>query len=234
MKPQPESRPVVTNSHSQVDPQPPHHTEIMVAVGTDHHPFDRMIEWVDAWAAAHPEVSVLVQRGTSQPSVACDSVELLPHPELCERFARARVVVSHGGPSTVMDARMGGSRPIVVARDPERGEHVDDHQQRFAEHLRRHDLAEVIDTQQQFAEALDEALARPERYTVPVEATDITGVVEFGRVLDQLLGVQTELMPSTPSPLLDGAELGPAPAELPASPQPTQNQPASQLEESQR
>ncbi len=179
---------------------------VIVAVGTDHHPFDRLVKWVDAWAADHPETTVLVQRGTSVSTGQCESVELLPHPELCDRFAKAAAVVSHGGPSTVMDARMAGRLPIVVARNPEHGEHVDDHQMRFAEHLRRHDLARVIDTEADFAAALDEAIADPDGFTVPVDAAAITGVVEFGRVMDRLLGIETPLVPSSPA----GVEVEPS------------------------
>lgn len=174
---------------------------VMVAVGTDHHPFDRMIAWIDSWSAANPDVTVLVQRGTSNPTEVCPSVELLPHPELCERFARAVAVVSHGGPSTVMDARMGGRKPIVMARNPEHGEHVDDHQMRFAEHLKRHDLAAVVDQEDALHAALDAALANPDDFSVPVEGAAITGVVEFGRVMDELLGTKTLLTPSSPAGL---------------------------------
>ena len=32
---------------------------VVVSVGTDHHPFDRLVEWVDRWAGEHPDVSGL-------------------------------------------------------------------------------------------------------------------------------------------------------------------------------
>lgn len=193
------------------DPQLSPTSTVVVAVGTDHHPFDRMIRWIDSWSTAHPEVTVLVQRGTSAPAEACPSVELLPHPDLCERFARAVAVVSHGGPSTVMDARMAGRLPIVMARNPEFGEHVDDHQMRFAAHLDRHQLATVVDDEQGLHEALDAALASPDAYSVPIDASAITGVVEFGRVLDQLLGSSTPLTPASPA----GVEVAQSPENQP-------------------
>ncbi|HEV7862459.1 MAG TPA: hypothetical protein VGR20_07150, partial [Acidimicrobiia bacterium] len=42
---------------------------VFVTVGTDHHPFDRLCNWADAWVteARHPEVPWFVQSGTSQP-----------------------------------------------------------------------------------------------------------------------------------------------------------------------
>ncbi len=173
--------------------------QVLVAVGTDHHPFDRLVGWVDEWAAEHPESAVLIQRGTSAPGEHCATIDLLPHPELCERFARADVVISHGGPSTVMDARMAGRLPIVVPRDPDRGEHVDDHQQRFASHLKRHELAEVANGRAELHRLLDEATEFPERFSLPIDERTIGGVIEFGRVVDELLGTTTPVVPSSPA-----------------------------------
>ncbi len=167
--------------------------EVVVAVGTDHHPFDRLIGWVDAWAEARPDVTVVVQRGTSAPTEHCPSVDLLPHGELCQHFADSIVVVSHGGPSTVMDARMAGRLPLVVARDPDRGEHVDDHQQRFARHLDRHELARVADDAESLHRLLDEALDYPERFAVAFDDAAIRGVTGFASKVDELLGTSTPL-----------------------------------------
>lgn len=161
--------------------------DVVVSVGTDHHRFDRLMAWIDAWASTQPEVIILVQRGTSSPPRHVTSVELLPHPDLLRRFEAAAAVVCHGGPSTVMDARQAGRRPIVVARDPALGEHVDDHQLRFAEHLVRHDLAEVVADGDELAGAIEAALAAPERFAVPIGTAAAAGVVAFGRTVDELL-----------------------------------------------
>jgi UDP-N-acetylglucosamine transferase subunit ALG13 len=181
---------------------------VVVAVGTDHHPFHRLIDWIDGWAARNRQRSVLVQRGTSRPTSACPSEEMLPHAELLESFATASVVICHGGPSTVMDARASGRFPIVVARDPAFGEHVDDHQMRFAAHMRRHGLARVVDDGDLLWATLDEALAHPDRFSVPVETSAISGVVEFAHLVDRLLGVTTPLTPSSP-PLASPADAVP-------------------------
>lgn len=181
-------------------------TELMVAVGTDHHPFDRLVTWVDEWAASRAELSVIVQRGTSITPRHCPSVEVMPHPELCERFARSTVVISHGGPSTVMDARMAGRLPIVVARNPAFGEHVDDHQQRFAQHLRRHGLARIADDRDQLFRLLEEATEFPDRFSVTQDHANVGGVVQFGRQLDQLLGISTPLVPASPAEVSETME----------------------------
>ena len=166
---------------------------VVVAVGTDHHRFDRLVTWTDSWAAANPEVEVLIQRGTSIEPETAASAELIPHLELCERFARSLVVVSHGGPSTIMDARQSGRNPIVVPRDPSLGEHVDDHQMRFADHLARHDLAVVVSSRQELHRLLDEAMVDASAYAIEVTDEAIEGVVRFGRQLDHLLATTTTL-----------------------------------------
>ncbi len=161
--------------------------DIVVSVGTDHHRFDRLIGWVDEWCDEHPEATVVIQRGASKQSRHGRCRELFPHDELCDMFAQATAVVSHGGPSTVMDARGAGRFPIVVARDPERGEHVDQHQLRFAEHLARHHVAEVVATKEGLFEAIDRALANPADFAVAVGRGASDGVLRFASVIDDLL-----------------------------------------------
>jgi UDP-N-acetylglucosamine transferase subunit ALG13 len=51
---------------------------------------------------------------------------------MVDAMSEAVAVVCHGGPATIMLARQCGRMPLVVPRDPERGEHVDDHQLRFS------------------------------------------------------------------------------------------------------
>jgi UDP-N-acetylglucosamine transferase subunit ALG13 len=181
--------------------------QIVVAVGTDHHPFDRLIEWIDDYAGIRTEATVLVQRGTSSSPANCSSVDLLPHGALCERFATSVAAVSHGGPSTVMDARMAGRLPIVVARDPRLGEHVDEHQIRFTRHLGRHGLARVAEDRESLHALLDEALTNPDHFTVPVEEASLAGVREFARVVDELLGITTPLAPPSLAGVVDERSL---------------------------
>lgn len=105
---------------------------IVVIVGTDHHPFERMVRWVDDRLRQHPEDSVTIQHGWSRAPELAEGLDFLPPDDLRRRMADADVVITHGGPGTISDARRSGHRPIVVPRDPTLGEHVDDHQQRFA------------------------------------------------------------------------------------------------------
>lgn len=161
---------------------------IMVSVGTDHHPFERLVSWMDSWAEGNRGVRVMIQRGSAPPTTSAESQPLIPHGELCALFAEAAVAVIHGGPSTVMDARAAGRKPIVMPRDPRFGEHVDGHQLRFADHLAGHGLARVVNRQDELRTAIADALAKPGDYEVPPGPEAAPGIVAFAQVLDDLLG----------------------------------------------
>lgn len=108
---------------------------IFVALGTHHQPFDRLVLAADLAAVTLGE-RVLVQCGATR--IAAPHAELVPSmaPDaFADALRAARVVVLHGGSSSFLQARAAGRRPIVVPRRPERGEHVDDHQLRFAASL---------------------------------------------------------------------------------------------------
>ena len=78
---------------------------VVAVVGTDHHPFDRLVEWVDAAALRHPEHRFFVQHGASTPPTVAEGAPYVSHAELSSMLGEAAVMVCHGGPGTIMDAR---------------------------------------------------------------------------------------------------------------------------------
>lgn len=120
--------------------------DILVLVGTDHHPFQRAVTWAEDRKRTHPDERVFIQYGKSAaPGQAAGEAFLSPD-QMRAAIARADVVITHGGPGTISDARHGGHRPIVFPRDPQHGEHVDDHQQRFAAWCEARGLAQFART----------------------------------------------------------------------------------------
>jgi len=108
---------------------------VLATVGTDHHPFDRFVDWIDMWQSRNSDCEVFVQRGTTTRVPKATSAQWLEPGELDAMFRRADAVVCHGGPSTIMEARQAGVVPVVIPRDPSLGEHVDGHQLRFTEFM---------------------------------------------------------------------------------------------------
>jgi UDP-N-acetylglucosamine transferase subunit ALG13 len=168
-------------------PTPPAKPLIVALVGTDHHPFERLVRWVDAWAGAR-DARVVVQHGTARPPDHAEGVRLLPGDELAQLLASATAVVSHGGPGTIAAARAAGRLPIVVARDPQRGEHVDDHQIRFVAAAARAGEVRVASDAEALAAELDRAVADPSTMRVPAGSRDVAATVErFGTLVDRLV-----------------------------------------------
>ncbi|HEY6740533.1 MAG TPA: hypothetical protein VI076_16955, partial [Actinopolymorphaceae bacterium] len=84
---------------------------MLVIVGTDVHPFTRLVEWTDAWAGRQADaVECFVQYGHSGPPGHADGADFLEHATLEKLLDEADIVVCHGGPSTISEARRRGFR----------------------------------------------------------------------------------------------------------------------------
>jgi UDP-N-acetylglucosamine transferase subunit ALG13 len=163
---------------------------VVVTVGTDHHRFDRLVEWVEHWFAEQAEdVRVVAQTGTAHASGAFPCQPYLAPVELEEVVDAATAVVSHGGPATIMGIRKQGLLPIVVPRDPTRDEHVDDHQQRFGRWLAARGEIALATTEGELHGRLDAALADPAAYRLTGGGVDpqSDAVERFGALVDELL-----------------------------------------------
>lgn len=136
--------------------------QVFVTLGTDHHQFRRLIDWVDGWMPpSGVAVDVLVQHGTTCGPTTAQGVTFLGVAELREVLARSDVVVTQGGPGGIMDARRAGRVPIVVPRIAALGEVVDDHQVAFAQHLARLGDIRLVRTREQFDQAMNDAVLHP-------------------------------------------------------------------------
>ncbi|HST64580.1 MAG TPA: sulfotransferase [Mycobacteriales bacterium] len=159
---------------------------VLVLVGTDFHRFDRLVGWIDSWAA-DTGADVLVQFGTSRPPQVAAGLPYLDWNKLQSELAVADVVVSHGGPATISEARKAGHLPVVVPRDPTRDEHVDQHQQQFSRRLGASGLVVLAETESTLRAALAAAAAtgRGPAGTVPAATAETTR--RLGVLVDGLL-----------------------------------------------
>ncbi|MCU1371510.1 MAG: glycosyl transferase [Ilumatobacteraceae bacterium] len=162
-------------------------SRILVTVGTDHHRFDRLIGWVDRWAAAHPDADVLVQHGTADPPAHGTAVVMLGYDELVAEMAQSDVVIAQGGPATIMDARSVGQRPIVIPRLGRFQEVVDDHQVAFTAWMAAKDLVWLAGDEAELHDLIDAALAEPSRVKIPPERGASAATIDaFRAVVDPL------------------------------------------------
>ena len=125
---------------------------IVVTIGTNEQPFDRLIRA----ARALDSDELLVQYGSSrEPHGRGEWVDFLSFDELAERARSARAVVCHAGVGSIMLARRCGHRPIVMPRRHHLGEAVDDHQLFLARRLAKSAIVTLVEDEQQLAAALE-------------------------------------------------------------------------------
>ena len=117
---------------------------VVCLVGTDHHRFDRVIGWCDHLAVDRPDIEIVVQHGLSPAPTHAAGRDFFDKDELLDVLQRAHVAITHGGPGLISEVRSAGLLPLVVPRDPARGEHVDGHQQRFVARMDKSGLVEEV------------------------------------------------------------------------------------------
>lgn len=139
---------------------------IFITVGTDHHPFDRVVGWVEAWlsSSGDDKARCLIQYGTSKPPLLAEGRDYLRHDQMQATIREATAVVCHGGPSTIMEMRYRGLVPIVVPRRSDLGEHVDDHQVAFAKRLAGLGDIRIATSPEELGQLLNLAIAEPGRF----------------------------------------------------------------------
>jgi UDP-N-acetylglucosamine transferase subunit ALG13 len=164
---------------------------VVVTVGSDHHRFDRLIQWVDSWLAGRTGngVDCVIQHGTAMTPTHGRSVPYLDHGELQRLFANATAVVAQGGPLSVIESLRAGRRPIVVPRLAQLDEVVDDHQRSFCAFLAARGQVIVADDASTLAAELDAAIADPAhlRFTPEDDGGACDAAIEqIGRVAQSL------------------------------------------------
>jgi UDP-N-acetylglucosamine transferase subunit ALG13 len=169
---------------------------VFVTVGTDHHPFDRMVEWIEGWLSGRGAIDCFIQYGDSRrPSIAGGQA-LISHEEMDRRIASADVIVCHGGPGTIVDCLRSGRKPIVLPRRHALGEHVDDHQRRFARRLESAGYIKVAETADELAALLDLAIEGSDEFVSrPAEDAVAESVRRFAELTDPLLSTTPPASP---------------------------------------
>ena len=119
---------------------------IFVTVGTHEQSFTRLVEHMNGWAKNHKE-KVIIQTGfTDYDANNCECRKFYEKDEIEKLMDDARIIITHGGPSSFIEALQKNKIPIVVPRRHELDEHVNNHQINFCnEFAKRYNNIIVID-----------------------------------------------------------------------------------------
>lgn len=110
---------------------------IFVTVGTHEQPFNRLIECMDKLVESTKiKEDVVIQTGysTYKPKF-CKWSKLFTFNDMEKNVAEARIVITHGGPSSFIMPLKIGKTPIVVPRKYKFNEHINNHQVDFCKEV---------------------------------------------------------------------------------------------------
>lgn len=106
---------------------------IFVTVGTHEQPFNRLVRFMDEGRGKGLiKEEVIIQTGysTYEPK-NCEFKRMFPYQDMIRLVKEAHIVITHGGPSSFIMPLQEGKIPIVVPRQRQFGEHVNNHQLEF-------------------------------------------------------------------------------------------------------
>ncbi len=110
---------------------------IFVTVGTHEQQFNRLVQKIDELkrdGVIKEEVMIQTGYSTYEPRY-CKWEKLIPYSDMIKYVNEARIVITHGGPASFIMALQVGKTPIVVPRQHQFDEHVNDHQVEFARNV---------------------------------------------------------------------------------------------------
>lgn len=122
---------------------------IFVTVGTHEQQFNRLVKYIDNLKKNYKiDDDIIIQSGfcTYKPKY-CKYSKLLSYDEMLSNIKEARIVITHGGPASFITPLQYGKIPIVVPRQKQYGEHVNNHQVDFCNEVekRRKNIIEILD-----------------------------------------------------------------------------------------
>lgn len=143
---------------------------IFVTVGTHEQPFNRLVEYIDNQKReGRIQEEVIIQTGysTYEPK-CCIWQNLYPYQEMIKLVRDARIIITHGGPSSFIMPLQIGKTPIVVPRQKNYKEHVNNHQVSFSKAVAERmgtiivvvELSKLIDTIENYDEIVNSMVSR--------------------------------------------------------------------------
>lgn len=110
---------------------------IFVTVGTHEQQFNRLVQKIDELkGSGEIDEEVMIQTGyTTYIPKYCNYQQFFKYSEMLMQVKKARIIITHGGPSSFIMPLQIGKIPIVVPRMKKYDEHVNDHQLLFCQQV---------------------------------------------------------------------------------------------------
>ena len=157
---------------------------IFVTVGTHEQSFRRLIEKIDTLVCNGTiKEEVFIQTGYTKDYVpkGCKYSEMITSEEMEQYCNDARIIITHGGPGSIMLPFRLGKVPIVVPRNPQFNEHVDEHQMLFTKKLK--ELNKVIAIYN--IEELEKSIVNYKEYSLKCNVDSSSTVKRFTEAFEK-------------------------------------------------
>ena len=159
---------------------------IFVTVGTHEQAFNRLIQKVDELRRDNIiEEEVIIQTGfsTYEPKY-CQWSKLIPYQQMIKNVEDARIIITHGGPASFIMPLQIGKTPIVVPRQYQFKEHVNDHQVEFTRNVTKR-MGTIISVED--IEALGDIITNYDQFVAEMGKGMKSNNLEFNKELDKLV-----------------------------------------------
>ena len=114
--------------------------------------------------------------------------QLFPYSEMVENVEKARIVITHGGPSSFIMPLQIGKVPIVVPRKKEFEEHVNDHQVDFCNQVaERQGNIVVVEDVSKLGKIIDNYDELVGNMTNGITSNNEHFCEKFGKIVDKLV-----------------------------------------------
>ena len=134
---------------------------IFVTIGMHPGGFERLIRKMDQIAGKINEEVVMQIGGTEYTPENAKHLDFVTAEAIKELCRKARIVVTHGGVGTILDALAQGTPVIAVPRLKEYGEVIDDHQRYLVQELEKAGKVTAVYNVEELEEALNKAGTKP-------------------------------------------------------------------------
>lgn len=164
---------------------------IFVTVGTHEDSFDRLIKEIDRLKGEKiilEEVNIQIGYTKYLP-LYCSYERVIGFERMNELAKEARIIITHGGPGSMLLALQFNKIPIVVPRQKQFQEHVDDHQVLFSKRMKvENRILTVLDI-----ECLEEAIVNYSDLVESIKVDEVSCTSNFVRqftiIADELLQI---------------------------------------------
>lgn len=157
---------------------------IFVTVGTHEQPFNRLLKCIDKMIEEGSiSEEVIAQKGYSDYEPKNYKAEkLIPYDKMQENIKNARIIVTHGGPASFIAPLSIGKIPIVVPRQKEFNEHVNNHQLEFARQVEKR-MKNIIVAESE--EEIIDAIVNYDKKTQKLNSSNDSNNKKFNEMLLQ-------------------------------------------------